>query len=80
MSGSSLFTLPESLRPIYEASFGIDLPAHNGDDTFELPIPATYAISPRGEIVYAFVESDYTQRLDPETLLEALRSLTATVA
>ena len=29
-----VFTLSEGLRPIY-ASFGIDIPAFNGDDTFE---------------------------------------------
>ena len=35
-----VFTLPEALRPIY-AEFGIDLPSYNGDDSFELPVPAT---------------------------------------
>ena len=35
-----VFTLSEELRPIY-AGFGIDIPAANGDDTFELPMPAT---------------------------------------
>ncbi|MFQ5582597.1 MAG: peroxiredoxin-like family protein, partial [Mariprofundaceae bacterium] len=33
-----VFTLPEVLRPIYEG-FDIDLPAYNGDDSFELPMP-----------------------------------------
>jgi peroxiredoxin len=42
-----VFTLPESLRPIYQA-FGIDLPAHNGDQSFELPVPATYVVNTDG--------------------------------
>ena len=68
-----VFNLPEALRPIYK-SFGIDIPAHNGDQTFELPIPATYVINSDGAIAHAFVEPDYTKRLDPEDILAALRS------
>ncbi len=38
-----VFTLPESLRPIY-ADWQLDIPGHNGDETFELPMPATFII------------------------------------
>lgn len=69
-----VFTLPAALRPIYEG-FGIDLPAHNGDDRFELPVPATYVIGTDGRIALAFVNVDYTQRLDPEAILAALQQL-----
>jgi len=69
-----VFTVPESLRPIYQ-QFGIDLPDANGDETFELPIPATYVVSPNGVITHAFVSPDYTQRLDPEEILTMLKSL-----
>ena len=44
-----VFTLPETLRDIYKG-FGIDLPASNGDQTFELPVPATYIIDRQGII------------------------------
>lgn len=67
-----VFTLPETLRPLY-AEWGIDLPAYNGDDRFELPVPATYVIAPDGRIVLAFANADYTQRLDPEAILAALQ-------
>jgi peroxiredoxin len=69
-----VFTLPESLRPIYTA-FGIDLPARNGDATFELPLPATYVVNPDGTIVHSFVDVDYTQRLAPEAIVAALKQL-----
>ncbi|OIP68423.1 MAG: alkyl hydroperoxide reductase [Oscillatoriales cyanobacterium CG2_30_44_21] len=69
-----VFTVPENLRPIY-ANFGIDLPASNGDQTFELPIPATYIINTDGTITYAFVDTDYTQRLDPEKIITVLKDL-----
>ena len=69
-----VFTLPESLRPIYR-NFGIDIPAHNGDDTFELPLPATYVVSTDGTIIYSFANADYTQRLDPAEIIKALDTI-----
>jgi peroxiredoxin len=69
-----VFTIPENLRPIYQG-FGIDLPAHNGDETFELPVAATYVIAPDRTVTHAFVEEDYTQRLEPEEIIAALTGL-----
>lgn len=69
-----VFTLPAELRPIYE-SFGIDVAGHNGDETFELPCPATYVIDASGKIEYAFVHSDYTLRAEPSDLLATLDRL-----
>ena len=69
-----VFALPESLRPIYR-NFGIDIPAHNGDDTFELPLPATYVVSADGTIIYSFANADYTQRLDPAEIIKALDTI-----
>ncbi|MEM9542696.1 MAG: peroxiredoxin-like family protein [Cyanobacteria bacterium P01_E01_bin.42] len=73
-----VFTVPEELRPVYEG-FGIDLPAHNGDTTFELPIPATYVIGSDGQIIHAFVNTDYTKRLDPEVIIAALKKIAVAV-
>ncbi|GGA35860.1 peroxiredoxin-like family protein [Okeania sp. KiyG1] len=69
-----VFELPEELRPIYQ-SFGIDLPAYNGDKSFELPIPATYVVASDGTIIHAFVNPDYTQRLDPEEIINVLKKV-----
>ncbi|MEW6533971.1 MAG: peroxiredoxin-like family protein [Thermodesulfobacteriota bacterium] len=69
-----VFQLPLDLRPIY-AGFGIDLPKSNADDTFELPIPATYVIGTDRRILKAFVEADYTKRLDPEEIIAALKEI-----
>lgn len=66
-----VFELPQALRSIYE-KFGIDIPAHNGDDSFKLPVPATYIIGKDGLIVYAFVNADYTQRLEPAEIVAIL--------
>ena len=69
-----VFTLPESLRPIYK-NFGIDIPAHNGEDTFELPLPATYVVAADGTVIYSFAHADYTKRLDPAEIINALDNL-----
>jgi peroxiredoxin len=69
-----VFQLPEALRPIY-AGFGIDLPKANCDDTYELPIPATFIIGSDGKIRKAFVHADYTKRLDPEEIIEVLKGM-----
>jgi len=69
-----VFTLPEALRPIYE-TWQIDIPGHNGDNSFELPIPATFIIDTDGIIRYAFADMDYTKRLEPNIIIEQLKSL-----
>lgn len=67
-----VFTLAEEVRPIYD-KFGVDMPEHNGDDTFELPIPATYVIGTDGKIIKAFADANYIARLEPEEVVAALR-------
>ncbi|QHJ12182.1 Putative peroxiredoxin [Paraglaciecola mesophila] len=69
-----VFSLDERLRPVYKNS-GVDLPASNGDDTFNLPMPATYVINQSGEIVYAFVSEDYTKRAEPSEVVKILTTL-----
>jgi peroxiredoxin len=69
------FDLAEELRPIY-AKFGHALPDRNGDDSWVLPIPATYVVGMNGRIALAYVDVDYRTRLDPSEVVEALRSMT----
>jgi peroxiredoxin len=69
-----VFGLPQDLRQAY-SSFGIDLPEENGDDSFELPIPATYVIDKNRKIRMAFVDPDYTKRADPEDVMAFLAKM-----
>jgi peroxiredoxin len=69
-----VFTLPEEIRTIYKR-FGHDLAARNGDDSFELPFPATYVIGQDRIIRFAFVNVDYTKRAEPADILAVLREL-----
>ena len=67
-----VFKLAEELKPIYER-IGIDIVKQNGDDSYELPIPATYVIDRDGTVRKAFVDPDYTQRWDPDEIIDSLR-------
>ncbi len=69
-----IMTVLESLRPLY-LQWGIDLPAANGDDSHQLPVPATYVIERSGIIRAAHVDKDYTKRMEPEAIVEALKAL-----
>ena len=69
-----VFELPEALRPIYQ-SIGIDIPAFNGDDSFRLPVPATYVIGTDGVVRFAFVNADYTRRVEPQEIVTVLEAL-----
>ena len=69
-----VFTLPENLRPIYEG-FGIDLPASHGNSDFELPMPAAYIVAADGSVAHAFVDVDYTKRMEPSEIIEILKTL-----
>jgi peroxiredoxin len=53
----------------------LDLAKHNGDDSAELPLGATYVVDRGGVIRYAFIDADYRKRAEPSTVLAVLRGL-----
>lgn len=69
-----VFPLAEVLRPIYK-NIGADLPAYNGNESWELPMPGTFVVAKDGVIQLAFVDADYTHRLEPEAIIQSLRTL-----
>jgi peroxiredoxin len=69
-----VFKLSDKMQEIYK-NFGIDLPTANGDQSFELPIPATYVVAQNSIIQFAFVDADYTNRLDPDSIVAELQKL-----
>jgi len=69
-----VYHVQDELQALY-ADLGLDLPALNGDSSFDLPVPATYVIDQVGMVRLAFVDPDYTRRLDPSDVLSVLRSL-----
>lgn len=74
-----VFELDESLRPVY-AGFGIDLAAHNGDRSFELPVPATYVIDRDGRVAGVWFDVDYRRRPEPEDVMACVARIARTGA
>lgn len=70
------FSLVDELRQIY-TKFNNVLPAINGDDSWVLPVPATYVIDRDGTIALAFVDVDYRNRLEPAEVVSVLATLAA---
>ena len=66
------FRLPDAVNEIYKG-FGIDLEAANGEGSQTLPVPATFVIGKGGTVLKAFVDADYTQRLEPDEIIAALK-------
>ncbi|KAI0114575.1 AhpC-TSA-domain-containing protein [Hypoxylon sp. NC0597] len=69
-----VFKQPDSLRPVFE-KIGNDLVKSNGDDSFEVPVPATLLVDRDGVVRKTFVDPDYTKRLEPGVALEWINSL-----
>ena len=67
-----VFALSEVLRRLQEA-FGNPIPKFNGDDSWELPMPGTFVLDRSGGVRLAHVDPDYTRRLEPAAILDALR-------
>lgn len=68
-----VFQMPEDLREVYH-SFNLDVPKHNGNFDYELPMPATYVVDKDRTIIYAFVSEDYTERANPSEILKMLHA------
>ena len=67
-----VYRVPEEQQAIYRRTF-VNLPFVNGDDSWGLPIPATYVIDLDGTILFASANEDYTERPEP---LEILAQMT----
>ena len=66
------YRVPDAQEAVYRKAF-VNLPFTNGDDSWELPIPATYIVDREGTIRYASANEDYTERPEPDDLVRALR-------
>ncbi|MCU1286677.1 MAG: hypothetical protein JWO13_3027 [Acidobacteriales bacterium] len=67
-----VYRVPEYQEQLFRSVF-INLPKTNGDESWELPLPATYVIDRDGTVLYAKVFADYTQRPEVEEALGVLQ-------
>jgi peroxiredoxin len=69
-----VYRLSEPLQAL-QTAFGNPIPKFNGDSSWELPVPATFVLDRPGTVVLAHVDPNYTVRLEPAAILEALGRL-----
>jgi peroxiredoxin len=65
------YRVPDEQRAVYQRAF-VNLPFVNGDESWELPIPAIYIIDRDGSVLYASANEDYTERPEPEDIVRVL--------
>lgn len=66
-----VWTLPEYMQSYYR-SILVNLPFVNGDESWRLPLPATYVINPAGRVVFAEAHADFRVRPEPQDVMMAL--------
>jgi peroxiredoxin len=71
------YRVPDEQRAVYQRAF-VNLPFVNGDDSWELPIPAVYVIDRDGSVLYASANEDYTERPEPEDIVRVLANVSGT--
>jgi peroxiredoxin len=68
------FTLPDDLKAVY-LSFGLDLAAHNGEDSWTLAMPGRFVIDRSAIVRAADVDPDYRYRPEPDKTVADVRAL-----
>jgi len=68
-----VYRVPDYQQQVYQRSF-VNLPFANGDNSWELPAPATYVVGSDGVIKFRRVDVDYRERPEPLEILEVVTS------
>jgi peroxiredoxin len=69
-----VFTIDEAVRAAHKQVCA-NLPAFNGDNSWELPMAGTFLVDQSGTVRLAFVHPDFTRRLDPSVVIARLNEL-----
>jgi peroxiredoxin len=68
------YRVPQAQEAVYRRAF-VNLPFLNGDDGWELPMPATFILDSDGTILHAAANEDYMERPEPGEIVEVLENL-----
>jgi peroxiredoxin len=68
-----LFWVGDEKRKAMEAG-GFDIAPYQGNETWMLPIPATFIVGSDGVVKARYIDPDYRRRMDLDELLAALKS------
>jgi len=73
MSLNLVFWVGTEMRDFMSAA-GLDLGEYQGNDSWMVPVPATFVVDRDGRVKARFVDPDYRKRMTIESMLAALRS------
>ena len=69
-----VFRVPDTIQQYYREA-DLDFPLIYGNESWFLPVPATYVIAQDGAIRHAYINPDFRERLDPAAILDVLKGL-----
>lgn len=69
-----VYQLPAETDKTFK-SRGLDVAIHNQMEKAELPLGATFIVNQQGEITYAYLDTDYKKRAEPEVIIENLNKI-----
>jgi peroxiredoxin len=76
-----VFQVGQNLKEFSKDVFKNDIALRNGEESYELPVPATYVIDTAGIIHFAHVDVDYMLgRAEPEAVVAALETIASPIA
>jgi peroxiredoxin len=71
-----VFRIGDDLKEFSKNVFKNDIALRNGEESYELPVPATYVVDTKGVIRFVHVDADYMLgRAEPEAVIAALENL-----
>jgi peroxiredoxin len=69
-----VYSVPDEQKDLYRRTF-VNLPLANGDDSWTLPIPATFILDRDATVLFACANEDYTERPEPLEILSVLEHI-----
>ena len=71
------YTVPEPYRAHFRSML-VNITFLNGDESWRLPLPATYGLSAAGAVIFAQAYADHRLRPEPAVALAALKNAQVT--
>ena len=69
------FEVNQKIQDIYTNNFNLNLPNLTANETWELPVPATFVIGSDKIIKNAFIDMNYRERMTIEQIIETLKKI-----
>lgn len=70
-----VYNLPAETADKYKSRGVVDFQKDYGMEKAELPLGATFIVNQKGEIVYAYLDTDYKKRAEPDVIIEVLKKI-----